>query len=379
MAIQPIISANYSSSRATLSFGQRNSEKRQNTNFIKSAGMAIPLSTLIAMSPLNTSAANNNGVFWNEDAKVETVYEKGTSIDGVRRTKASDGSGELVTIGDGKETYFLEFKSNTKDGRIQKIKLSKSGDLDAVDVFRQEIFGTDSGKSSKPREKVLKEIRQVIFDLYGDDGKLGGTIDFEQLMIENSGIGYSSDKLINFLKDFVNGKVQGLKNDGAIKLGQPIKRNLSVGSIGNLTNGVRNPDWLNLGREISEQWGNTILSTDIETKHGKYTIFAVNTDENNEDFEAVVVQKEGEGAFKVAGLQYANISIEDNVEIGDFNMGIVELYKRNSKQKVRILDQKLFETLWQVTNDTRYNNAYPAKMISSKMLLLGNGIVSTKN
>ena len=58
----------------------------------------------------------------------------------------------------------------------------------------------------------------------------------------------------------------------------------------------------------------------------------------------------------------------------------IELYKRNSKEKAVIINNDLFNTLLEITKDTRYNNAYKCHPITASNVLVWNeGIVSPYN
>ena len=368
MAVKPVTSVNFSvNSSKNIAFSGRKDRSQNHSSNLRSTAMAVPLATLIAMSPLNTQSANyNNSVFGDEPARVEMMQGAYTTPDGIRRVKNSAGTGELVTIKEGKASYNLEFVTPKKDGRVTEIRISSLSNASVEDIF--------SGNSNT---KTIKELRPVVLHIIGDDGVEGMRVTIDQLMVNEDKVGYSSDKVITFLKDFAAGKVSGLKNAGALKLGAPIQRNVTITNYGNIANGYKNTGWLDEGRAESEDWGRTIMSTKIKTRLGNYTLFAVSTDRNNEDFESLIIKKDGEGEFKVAGLSFVSINLQDNASIGKFNVGVTSVYKRNSKQTARILGGELFETLMEVTNDTRFNNAYPTKMQFSNMQLFGNGVFAT--
>ena len=370
MAVRPVTSVNFSvNTRNNITFSGRKDESRKHTSNLRSSVMAVPLATLIAMSPLNAQSANyNNSVFGDESAKVEMMHGTNTLQDGIKRVKNSAGTGELVTVKEGGDSYSLEFVTPKKDGRVTEIRISSHSNASFEDIL-----------SGNTNVQTIQELRPVVLHIIGDDGAEGMRVTIEQLMVNEDKIGYSSDKVIKFLKDFAAGKVPGLKNAGALKMGAPIERNVTITNYGNIANGYKNTGWLAEGRAESEDWGRTVMSTNIQTRLGKYTLYAVSTDSNNEDFESLIIKKQGEGEFKVAGLSLVNINLKDNAKIGDFNVGVTSVYKRNSKQTARILDPELFETLWEVTNDTRFNNAYPTKLQHSNMLLFGNGVFSAVN
>ena len=178
----------------------------------------------------------------------------------------------------------------------------------------------------------------------------------------------------NYIKDFVDGKIPGLVNDGAIKKGEPLDIKVSPGSSGNLQNIVnKDSAWLRVGKYAKKQnFGTLMLETEIQTDYGKYTLRAYNKDGNSDDFEAVTVQKEGEGEFEVAQLEFCKMHFADYASIGNVDLGFINLYKAyTQKTKVaRVLDDKLFMTLVEVMNDTTDTNiGYEAALNDTSLLV----------
>lgn len=379
MKIQSINSASAAYMGNSIQFAGKHKKQAESRNLVRQSLMAVPLATLIAMSPMNVTAAERNSVFGDDAAKVENVesalVDKESSISMV---KAKDGSGVMVIVKENGETYTLDLRSKNKDGNIQKIRLLVASENDDWQERKLEAKLTGKGPVEL-RLHDLEALQPVKFTIMGDDGFDKFKVNLDQLYIKGSKLGYSSEKLVDFIKDFVAGKVDGLKNDGAIKVNEPIRRVLGVGYGGQLVNGAHSTTWMDDGRKESEAWGRTILSTDVNTMSGKYTLFAISTDENSEDFESVVIRKEGEGEFKVAGIKFVNINLSDRAKMGSFQMGVTELYKRFSTEKVRLVDPDLYSILAEVTNDTRFNNAYKSENVNCDMSLLGYGVVAKRD
>lgn len=368
MAIQPITSAIFSKSANNINFSGKNKEGKGHST-LKSSAMAVPLATLIAMSPLNMSAAERNSVFGDESApKIEMTNAKAED-DSLSWRK--DGNNVNVAIFEKNDGYFIKLSSKTNDNKYQSATVRAESEVDLLESF-------DLAPTS---EKAIKEIRPLVFKITGDDGICGATISFDQLRLKDSKDSYSSDRTTKFVRDFVEGKIDGLVNDGAIGVRGPLTRVAKIGSFNNLINGSTTTDtsWLDEARDTPEPFGKCILDANVKTQRGEYELMAVSSDGNAEDFEKVVIRKKGEGMFQVAGLKYIDLNFMDKAYIGNTKIGVIELYKRNSKQKARIIDAELFEVLWQVTNDTRFNKAFPAELVSTNVGVYGEGVLSTIN
>lgn len=366
MTITPISSIGHRGYTKNIYFEARNRDNRE-SHSIRNTAMAVPLTVLLAMSPLNPVLAERNSVFGEDNYATEMV-EQASPTDEIKFVKSKDGHGMLVMLADeNNDSFYLDFQSKNADGKYQSVTVCMpfKGELNKKTNLRETVTRT------------ITEIRPLKYTLMGDDGTSDINFSFKQVRTKESPVGYSSDKLADFLEDFINGKIEGMKNDGAVKYGAPLDLKIRMGTRGNFVNGAINTKWLDEGRAVSEDWGRTLTSVDVETSQGKYRLFAVSTDRNNDDFESVIIKKDGEGEFKVAGVKLSHINLEDRAKIGDFNMGVIELYKRNSEAKVRITDQKLFDALWDVTKDTRFNNAYSAEMVEAKMRITGDGLMVT--
>lgn len=369
MAIQPISSAIFSNRTSNnVNFEGKSKEVKKHST-IKSTAMAVPLATLIAMSPLSMSAAERNSVFGEKNAAKIEMAEAKAADDSIKWQKNKDGV--IVGIIEKDDYYTIRLFSDAKDNKFQSATVQCKSEFDLGELY-------DLAPSSR---RPIKEIRPLVFKITGDDGVCGATISFDQLRVKDSKESYSSDRTTRFVRDFVEGKIKGLVNDGAIKVGEPLTRIANIGSFNNLINGSSTTDtsWLDEGRKTPEPFGKCILDANVKTRNGEYEIMAFSPDGNDEDFENVVIRKKGEGMFKVAGLKYVDLNFMDKAYIGNTKIGVIELYKRNSQQKARIIDSELFEVLWQVTNDTRFNKAFPAELVSTNIRVYNDGVLSTIN
>ena len=368
MAIRAVgpIGLNSNKKLNSVSFKGREN-KNSEINPLRNTMVAIPLATLLAMCSMNTASAGRNDNIFGEDTNNIEMVEQAKPEEKITITKSKDGHGVLVQITDKNKDHFgLVFNSQNADGKYQSltIDMPSNPELNEKTGLRETVTRTVQG---------LRPLKYVVA---GDDGASDINFTFRQVVTNESPVGYSSSTVTKFLEDFAAGKIQGMKNDGAVKMLEPMEYKVSVDGSGNLVHGPIKTGWLDEGRANGEYFGRPIMSADVQTDHGKYSVIAVSDDNNDKNFESVVIKKEGEGQFKIAGLNYSHIKIADRGNIGDFNMGIIELYKRNSQQKVQITDQKLFQALWDLTKDSRFNNAYPTKMVEANLKVVARGMMA---
>ena len=383
MTIRPVASVSLVSRYNQLNF-EGNKKKKQpqnNHNGVSNSishKLAVPLAaTIIAMSPMAETSASSRADFdLNNTPDIEMVDDVFESQDVQQNVKTSTPVYKKSIASkdyNGKaKDYNFRFYSENGDNKINKVTITTG------------YMSKDASGESKYNVKnvSIKEIKPVEYNLIGDDGVSLGKINFDLMIFGEPSPTppMSSEENMEFLKKFMNGEIEGFVNDGAIKKGEKISKNLRPGMYGDLQNGNVDTSWLEDGKKYGQYFGSEILSTTVKTDKGNYTLRAYTRDDNVNDFESVTIQKDGEGEFRVAGLTVNQINFVDHAFLGELQLGTIQLYKRNSKdKKVRIFDNQLFKTLMQVTNDTRYNNAYESKVGASNIKVFSNGIVSPVN
>lgn len=382
MAIQPISSAIFNNRTAnSVNFEGKSKEGKKHST-IKSSAMAVPLATLIAMSPLNTSAAERNSVFDSEDAKIEMAdvkqfgkikfykgYDRNTKNSFVHaiwdEEKGTNGKNDELCI---------TFISSTHDGKYQKLVFSSRNEYDKIQQKAKERY-----KEPEPYKVIITGFRPVEMVIVGDDGVPATKLEFEQLESEEYGC-YSSETALKLINDFVSGKLEGMENDGAIKRNPLLKVRAAVEPKGRLYPLLypKNTSWLDEGRTTTEDFGECIFSKKVKTKFGEYKIMAYDSDDNKKDFESLVIQKKGEGMYKVANLNYINCNVWDKMHICELTLKRVELYTRNGKNKVRLIDNELYDILLELTKDKRFNNAYKKDTYTEHSRIRPDGIIGAK-
>lgn len=362
MVISPVSNV-LTKNNYNVEFGSKKNKKPQNEVRSSSSGMkAVPVIVLMAMSPLmanNINAANRLGNENNIEL-VSDINDQAELPKKVLREKTfKTGNGDCT----------LRFMSGNDDNTVSHIN----------------VRGTDS--KGLPFNHYYDELNNIKLDIVGDDGKICKTIQFPMLLSHPapSRINKNADKaLCNYVKDFIDGKVEtDLKSD--IKV-ENFYNKIRPGANGDLQNVPNKTDWIKQGKLEHEDFGKTPEGMPenvlVRTKDCTFAISPYTTDENNkEGFQVVTVMALELGKYKVAGLRTSKINLKCGDDVIDtFDLNTIELYKRNSKEKVRIVNDELFKTLLEVTNDTRFDNAFELHPITSSNIgVFGKGIVYQVN
>lgn len=380
MTIRPVTSVSMVNGYNQLNFEGNKKKKHPQNNHNRASNtishkLAVPLAaTIIAMSPMSETSASARADFdLNNTPDIEMVDDvfavQYVPQDVKKSTPVYKTSIASKDYNGKAKDYNFRFYSENGDKKINKVTITTG-------YMSKDLRGESQ---YNVKSVSIKEIKPVEYNIIGDDGVSLGKINIDLMVFGEPSPTppMSSEENMDFLNKFMNGEIEGFVNDGAIKRGEKISKNLRPGMYGDLQNGNVDTSWLDDGKKYGQYFGSEILNTTVETGKGKYTLRAYTRDDNVNDFESVTIQKEGEGEFRVAGLTVNQITFRDHAFIGELQLGTIELYKRNSNdKKVRVFDNQLFKTLMQVTNDTRYNNAFESKVGASNIKVFSNGIVS---
>lgn len=363
MVISPVSNV-VTKNNYNVEFGSKKNKSPQNEAHRSSSGMkAVPVMVLMAMSPLmanNIKAADRIGNENNIEL-VSGINENAQVPKKVLRERN-------VKLGD-------------KDCKVQFMSVNDDNSVSHISI---------SGEDARTGRfnHFYDEFNNVKLDIVGDDGKTAKTIEFPMILSHPtpSHVRRNTDKAFcQYVKDFINGKIEpDLKSSLKAK---DVYNKIRPGTNGDLQNVPTKTDWKAQGKAEDENFGETPKGmpeyVSVYTKDDIFFIKPHTTDENNkEGFQSISILSVGLGAeFKVAGLRTSKINLKcgDNI-IETFDLNTIELYKRNSKEKVRIIEDEVFKTLLEVTNDTRFDNAFERHPITSSNIgVFGNGVVYQVN
>ena len=274
MAIQPVTSANFTNNKYNnISFGNKSKDVKRH-NSLRSAAMAVPLATLIAMSPMNTySKTNSNMDIFPVNTELYQDDSQKTLIKRVQITNVKGLPGKNYInfydtdgIPNTTEKLTLETIVNPTTSFVQDIDLlqiSKEKDDDGSTKLTYSVIGDRfmqkkdaKGNVRKTKVASQREVTKPVFDF-----------------IENA---VGNNVLI---KDIDNTK-QSAKVKTNKSSGVTIeKKNFKSKTLGNVTISLKSTDGNNKDFEAVEishdasvnMGGRTLKSTITDNVKGLYT------------------------------------------------------------------------------------------------------------
>ena len=316
MNISPINNISFT----TLQFTGKNKNNTDSTKSTTRLGMAVPLATLIAMSPMTTVGTANipdvNTVIL--ESTMKDKLPENTNLLKTERYRGNDG---IV-----RKLYYV----NNKEGsnKVNDIYIN-DGDLDG---------------------KRITEYKNVTLKLVGDDGVEAKTFKFPQLTVQatddaNSVYGYTEPNISAQLAKFLLSD----ENKTGIKT-KNITKTLKAGRYGLENVNSQNTGWTKVKPEGS--FGHPVAGWTRQVDGETYTINAYTTDRNKKDYEVVTIKRAGEPEFRVANLKNVTSSLIDaGAPIGDFSYNQITLLKNKGTETARIFNDALFADLKELTND----------------------------
>lgn len=294
MAISPVASVSFRNNYNQVNFEGKNKKNNVDLHYASNTIKAIPLATLLALSPLN-----------NVDAQTKSMSE----VVNVQ-TYNNIVMGESSPAG-------LIFRYLNKDSDSTTIeKITADSNEDRFYFENPVIENAD-----------VKSVNNYVLTLVGADGKTLGDINHSLVelrgMPNNEGrrkyIPLTNEKIVNDITNFANSS----KNNGAVEV-RNIKKTL-YGRPGRMPSSLMKPDtsWMEKTKEKNYNFGTLLGFKSMSTQMGNYEIAYYSTDGNNDDVETLVFTRDDGVRFKLDGLRIVNlkftgddISDEEPVAIG---------------------------------------------------------------
>ncbi len=286
-----------------------------------SAVKAIPLMTLLAMTPISVNnlqaeekSFNNNSIELIQKPQTDTlVTDKGIII--------------------GSKTFP---KYNNADVIIR----SKNGkDASAVEVILKGIQGD-------PCPTDLLSFVNYNMALYSDDGVNVNTYRIPELKVKLRGR-ENYDNIKNWeIAEYVSKFVSKDNKDIPVIDVNSKFRLQYTGKVDNKTSGEDRMK----NAVPADTYGTCVGGNDFETDRGKYRINYYSTDDNDDNAEVITVKKEGYPELKVFALvrtygYFCKSSMQDPLR---FEQGIISLYGADRQKQYTYLDPELYNALIQV-------------------------------
>lgn len=330
-----------------------------------SLSKAVPLATLLAMSPLVTtksSAANKIDLDKNKIELVEAPQVKQT----------------LPT--DGKVVAQKRILSEEDEDGISSEVFVKDVGTKAMPLHAIYVKVSDLDDRLADREGLEGNVIAVVnlhYNVKGDDGFKGMELGVKQVIVqdkndENMFWGVSSKPLREYIESVINNpKYTPLPKITDIT--REIRPTYSTG----LQNVATDPSWKQKVAGKSVKPGNQINSAIVEGASGMWVVGAFSKDDNPDNYEAIVIIKDNV-QYKVDELRTITGNLENYSLIDTISYNQINVTDADGNKHV-ILDEELFNILGTLPNDPNFNNAFKTKTTTENHLILPNGTISKLN
>lgn len=318
-------------------------KKQKNTHAVPhstNALMAIPLATLIAMSPLNVNG--ETGEVNPAENPVELIIKKDKTSHLIKTEKYKGNDG--VT----RRLYYVGDKEKSKN--VKDIYIN-DGELEG---------------------KRIVEYKNITLKLVGDDGVQGKEFTFPQLTVqsteEGDKFGYTERNISDNLAKFLLTKEN--KTDIATK---NITRKVNACQYGLKDAEISNTLWTKA--KSPKIVGEKIASAKRKIGNDVYTISAYNTNQDKNSYEIVTIKRNDDAEFRLAGLKNVTSTLIDCGEtIGDFKYKQISLIKGKNLEVARIFNDELFDELAKLTKDSK-NKAFKMEDIHETQIVDHKGYI----
>lgn len=320
--------------------GNKNKKHIQNQPNPTSAGIAVPLATLIAMTPMISTEANAVS-----SKTIEYSYAT-NPIDFIKKDKAASLiKTEKYTGNDGieRKVYYVGDKLNSKN--VKDIYIN-DGDLDG---------------------KRITEYKNITLKLIGDDGIAGKEFTFPQLTVQSTDedtgkFGYTERAISDNLAKFLLSK----ENKTGI-ITKNITRRLNACQYGLKNAEIQNHSvWNGKDAKIN---GEKIASTKRKIGGNIYTITAYNTNQNESNYEILTIKRNDGAELRLAGLKNVDVNLIDAGEpIGTFKYKQISLMNSKNLEVSRVFNDELFDELAKLTKDYR-NKAFKMENVEETQIV----------
>ena len=349
MSIRPISSLSFNNYNNISFESRRNKENRQTSNLhVSNSIKAIPLATLLAMSPMvNVDAQNSNSRVINE--KIYSGVLRDELVKNMDlRAEFVDSDGDISTI---------EHVNFSSDWTINRM-------MNGEPLGRYDIYGG------------VKSLTDYTFNVIGDDGNSIGKIGYSQLILSD-GHEISLGSVVDDMRKFSSSS----KNN-AFKV-KKVNVNLIPSQDGGIKTNIDgatkfDTSWVQKTRNRYYDFGKKILSGELQTSQGNYKISFYSKDGNDDNFETVVMDRDDGLRFKLDGITQLDLMFatadgnrDEKISLGMINVSWPELGQHS------IFDNELFNEIFKLAQDKKFNKAFSASVVNKKVTVTPSGILST--
>ncbi len=357
MAVRPVTSVNFSvNTRNDIAFSGRKDENRKHSSNIRSTVVAVPLATLIAMSPLNTQSANRANLDVEAAERTELVINAPSQEPQVISSKN-------FHLGAGQELIFNALSTDGNPDNFEKIQIK----------WKQPI------SKAKHETFEMTELSKLNYSVVGDDGNsANGKVSLYEMLTKGLDGRFQGRNMTFSLNDSMAAYLKSLLNspknntDVVQKTYTNKLRPTSENQLQNVPNGniIKNaPAYKCALKNVGQQ--------DFEGCYGTYTFRYYTFDENEDNMELLTITPPG-GTELVCMGAYTNTALFSDGRGGhkEIKYETIKLMDNNDK-KYMICDEDISAWLYHITQTSAFNGGYEIKNLPPvEYTILSKGVVA---
>lgn len=342
MAIAPISSVSFRNNYNQVNFEGKKKEKSSGLH-VSNSIKAVPLATLIALSPLNTVDA---------DAQVRANSNRRVEIVNTERLNSV-----LIDANGSPQNLFISFlDENGNKNNIERVRLESAKTVSDM----SEYPGMQLGFSDILGE--AQSLNNYSLRIVGDDGIAMGTLRISEVALTD-GKNLMHPDVVDFIRNFANSP----KNNGAIEIRNVTNTLLPNANFGLTARKKLDTSWIQKIKESNYNWGTKITQRELSTQVGNYKISFYSSDNNSNDAEAIIVERDDGVKFKLDGIRELNIKIKSNDGyIDESSLGCLDI-SWPGVGKFTIFDNELFNTAYSIA--TKQDTGKSLRVTASERVL----------
>lgn len=344
MAIAPVSSVSFRGNYNQVNFEGKKREKSSGLH-VSNSIKAIPLATLIAMSPLNVVEAQSTSAS-NPDTRSTLIERK--NYDGVLRTDMREGVNLTA------EFYDRDGVSST----TEVVNMISSG-------TENKIFA-DEPLDRYDINAPIENLTDYSFNIVGDDGNSLGTLTYSQLNLKG-GKAISVSNVVSDMREFANSSENNAFQIKKVNVNLIPKRGVGLRTFieGTTEFGT---SWIQKVNNVPYNFGDVVNTAKFSTQAGEYNIDFYSSDGNPRNYETVVVRRDDGLKFKLDGLTQLDLTFATNDGNKDEKVSIPLIDVSWPKVgQYSIFDNELFNALYTLSQEDDFNKAFKISIFDRKV------------
>lgn len=358
MAITAVNSVSFKNSNIGFTGNKKNENKQPQARSSTSYAKAVPLATLLAMSPLVTTNSNAADKIDTNKNNIELVESQAVN----QKNKGTVVEHKFIASDDD-----VLFQANIYVRNIGS-KASPEHMIWLKGASMSDMFFGNGGIEGK-----VVGLMDINYNLRGSNNYNAGNMKFRQVLIENE---EDSDLLpgisVEPVVDYIESVIKNPKYKPNARM-LPIKYDIQPTYSHGLETSEPDVSWMTKVKGKVVAPGRLINTATVQGTSGEWILGAYSSDSNLDNYEGVVIAKD-DVRLKVDELRTVNAVFRNSHEISTDTYNQINVTDADGNKHV-ILDQKLFEILLSLCNDPDCNKAFKVTESDETHGILPNGML----